>query len=380
MQPPAASRRPHRLEKHGDVRVDDYYWLRERENPEVIQYLEDENAYVREVMAHTADFEQRLFEEIKGRIKQTDMSVPYREGAYLYYRRYEEGREYAIYCRRLIDGAADERVILDGNAVAHGHEFCDVGSRRVSPNELSLAYAVDTVGRRQYAIRFRDLTSGEDLPDVIPDVTANVVWAADGETVFYARQDPATLRSYQILRHRLGTHPQTDSLVYEEADETFSCAVGLSRSKRYILIASFQTLTTECRYLDAADPDRAFTTFLPRRRKHEYALDHYRGRFYIRTNLDARNFKLMETDEDRPEPQHWRELIPHRDDVLIEGFEMFTDHLVVEERRDGLNQIRVRLGAARASIRLRSTSRRTMRTSIRTASRTRRRCGSATAR
>ena len=370
-EPPVAPRRPHRLEKHGDVRVDEYYWLRERDAPEVRAYLEAENAYLREALAGTADFEERLFEEIKGRIRQTDTSVPYREGEYLYYRRYENGREYEIHCRRRIEdegesgaeaqgeparrpaaGAADEsrsgaaadgeQVILDVNQVAEGHAFCQVAARPVSPNGRLLAYAVDTVGRRRYAVRVRDLATGRDLPDVIPDVTANLAWAADGETLFYARHDPATLRPYRILRHRLGDDPAADRLVHEETDAEFSCGVWPSRSKRYLLIGSFQTLTTEFRYLDAADPDAPPATFLPRERGHEYALDHYRGRFYVRTNAGAPNFRLLETDEDRPERGAWRELIPHRDDVLIEGFMLFRDHLAVAERHDGLTRIRVR--------------------------------------
>ena len=349
MSAPVAPRRPHRHEKHGDVRIDDYYWLRERDNPEVREYLEAENAYVREAMAGTAAFEERLFEEIKGRIEQTDMSVPYREGAYRYYRRYEEGREYEIHCRRpLADGsepdapADDEQVILDVNRVAAGHEFCQVASRPVSPGGELLAYAVDTVGRRQYTIRVRDLATGEDLPDVIAAVTSNVAWAADGKAFFYARHDPTTLRPYQVLRHRLGDDPAADRLVYEETDDTFSCGVWLSRSKQYILIGSYQTLTTEFRYLDAADPDAPLKTFLPRQRGHEYDIDHYRGRFTIRTNDGARNFRLMEAEGDPPALDGWQELVPHRDDVLITGFELFRDHLVVAERQAGLTRLRVR--------------------------------------
>ncbi|MYH27828.1 MAG: S9 family peptidase [Acidobacteria bacterium] len=349
MPPPRAPQRPHRHEKHGDVRVDDYHWLRERDNPEVKAYLEAENAYLREVASATAAFEERLFDEIKGRIEQTDMSAPYREGAYRYYRRYEEGREYEIHCRRPLAGAGaprgaadDEQVILDVNRVAAGHEFCQVASRPVSPGGRLLAYAVDTVGRRQYAIRVRDLATGEERPDVIADVTSNIAWAADGEAFFYARHDPTTLRPYRILRHRLGDDPSDDRLVHEEIDDTFSCGVWLSRSKRYVLIGSFQTLTTEFRYLDAADPDASPRVLLPRERGHEYDIDHYRGRFYIRSNDGARNFRLLEADDGAPARDAWRELIPHRDDVLITGFELFRDHLVVAERHAGLTRLRVR--------------------------------------
>ena len=345
MPPPSAPRRPHSLEKHGDVRVDEYYWLRDREDPEVRAYLDAENAWVRADLAHTDALQEELFEEIKGRIKQTDMSVPYREGAYLYHRRYEDGREYPIYCRRALGAAGeqgDEEVLLDVNAVAEGHAFCEVGSRRVSPDGRLLAYAVDTVGRRRYGVRFRDLDAGRDLPDLIPDVTANVAWAGGNDAVFYARQDPETLRPYQILRHRLGDDPRDDRIVYEEPDAEFSCAVWRSRSRRYILVGSFQTQTTEIHYLDPADPGAEPVPFLPRERGHEYEIDHFRGRFYVRTNAGARNFRLMETDEARPGLAHWRELLPHREDVLLEGFELFRDHLVAEERRDGLTALRVK--------------------------------------
>lgn len=349
MPPPRAPQRPHRHEKHGDVRVDDYHWLRERDNPEVKAYLEAENAYLREVTFATAAFEERLFEEIKGRIEQTDMSAPYREGAYRYYRRYEEGREYEIHCRRPLAGdgaprgaADDEQVILDVNRVAAGHAFCQVASRPVSPGGRLLAYAVDTVGRRQYAIRVRDLATGAELPEVIADVTSNIAWAAGGEAFFYARHDPTTLRPYQVLRHRLGDDPAADRLVHEETDDTFSCGVWLSRSKKYVLIGSFQTLTTEFRYLDATDPGASPRVLLPRERGHEYDIDHYRGRFYIRSNGGARNFRLLEADDEAPARDAWRELIPHRDDVLITGFELFRDHLVVAERHAGLTRLRVR--------------------------------------
>ena len=365
--PPRAARRPHRHETHGDVRVDDYHWLRERDDPEVRAYLEAENAHQRESMAATAGLEQRLFEEIKGRIRQTDMSVPYREGQYRYYHRFEDGGDYPIHCRQPVGArtgpiapgatppaappdalggppprSAGEEVLLDVNELAVGHGFCQVGSRAVSPSGRLLAYAVDTVGRREYAVRVRDLARAADLPDVIPDVTANVTWASGDDVLFYARHDPVTLRPYQVLRHRLGDDPARDRLVYEEADPTFSCAVWRSRSKRYVLIGSFQTVTTEIRYLDAADPDAAPAIFLARERGHEYEIDHYRGCFTIRSNAGAHNFRLLAADEDRTERAAWRELVPHRDDVLVEGFELFRDHLLVAERHEGLTRLRVR--------------------------------------
>ncbi len=341
-EPPHARVAPTRLEAHGVVRVDDYYWLRERDNPEVIAYLEAENAYTGAVMAPTDGLQDTLFAEIKGRIKQTDMSVPYREGDFAYHTRYEDGREYPIYCRTPIGEDGREQVLIDVNLLAEGHDFCQVSGRQVSPNQQLLAYATDLEGRRIHTIRIKDLTTGDILTDELTGVTANVVWANDGQTLFYTCQDPTTLRWYRVYRHRLGTPQVDDILVYEEPDETFNCEVGKSRSKRYLLIASYQTVSTEYRYLDADRPDGSFTVFVPRTRDHEYHLDHYRDHFFIRTNRDARNFKLMEAADGQCDPEAWVELIPHREHVLLGGFELFRDHLVVQERCNGLVQLRVR--------------------------------------
>ena len=344
---PRARVAPTRIETHGVVRVDNYYWLRERDNPEVTAYLEAENEHTRAVMAPTEALQETLFAEIKGRIKQTDISVPYREGDYTYYTRYEDGREYPIYCRKALEipqpsSRPSEQVLLDVNLLAEGHEFCQVSGRQVSPDQRLFAYATDLEGRRVYAIRIKDLTTGETLGDELTEVTSNLVWANDSRTLFYTRQNPATLRWFQVYRHRLGASQADDTLVYEELDETFNCEVGKSRSKRYLLIASYQTVSTEYRYLDADEPDGSFTVFLARARHHEYHLDHYRDRFYIRTNRDARNFKLMEAADGPSDPDAWVELIPHREDVLLGAFELFTDHLVVQERRAGLVHLRVR--------------------------------------
>ena len=342
---PRAARRPHQLTEHGDIRIDDYYWLRERDNPEVRAYLDAENEYLRTELSHTAALQDRLYDEIKSRIKQTDMSVPYRDGDYRYYRRYEDGHEYPIYCRQLVDGVqgdSSEQIILDVNEVSLGHDFCDVGSLRVSHDMTILAYAVDTIGRREYDLRFRHLKTGEEFDDVVRAVTANMVWAADNRTVFYVRHDPTTLRAYQVFRHELGTDASKDVRVFEESDETFSCAVGLSRSKGFLFIASCQTLTTEYHYLDSSSPKDAFSVFLPRVRGHEYEVDHFLDRFYIKSNDEAKNFRLLETDDQRVGREHWTEVVAHRDDVLIEGFETFDDHLVIEERRNGLTQIRIK--------------------------------------
>jgi oligopeptidase B len=339
LSPPVAKVVPVKLHKHGHVRTDNYYWLNERDDPEVIAYLEAENAYTEGVMAHTGGLQQALFEEIRDRIKQTDMSVPYKKDDYFYYTRFEDGKEYPIHCRKKETLDAPEGVMLDVNLMAEGHEFFSVGPYKVSSGQDTLAYPVDAVGRRIYTIHFKDLSSGEILPDVIPGVTANVAWAEDNKTLFYTKQDPATLRWHRVYRHVLGTDPAHDQLVYEETDETFSCFVLKTKSKQYIIIGCQQTLATEFRYLEADDPQGEFRLFLPREREHEYWVDHYRDHFYIRSNDQAKNFRLMKTPVGETGKEDWREVIPHRDDVLLEGFELFRDHLAVVERERGLVQI-----------------------------------------
>jgi oligopeptidase B len=342
VHPPAAPARTTKLEIHGHVRTDDYYWLRERENLEVIRYLEAENAYTETVMAHTKDFQERLFEEIKGRIKQTDISVPYRQGRYFYYTRFEEGKDYPIFARKRGSLDAPEEVMLDGNELGRGKSFFQVTGWQVSAGEDVLAFATDTVGRRIATIRFKSLRTGALLPDVIPSVTGNVAWAKDNRTLFYVKQDPVTLRWYRVYRHVLGTDPAHDELVFEERDETFSVSVFKTKSRQYIMIASEQTLASEYRYLDAGRPEGRFRVFLPRRRGHEYDVDHAGDWFYVRTNDAARNFRLMRTPVRRPAREHWEEVIPHRDDVFLQRFEVFKDHLVASERKDGLVRLRVR--------------------------------------
>lgn len=339
--PPTARVVPHELKHHGHTRIDNYYWLRDRDNPDTVAYLEAENAHTKEAMADVQRLEEALFTEIKGRIKQTDMSVPYRQGDYYYYTRYEEGQEYPLYVRKPHSVKHPEELMLDVNLLAEGHQFFAVGGLAVSFGQDLLAYAEDTRGRRVYTIRIKNLVTGETLPDVIQDVTSNITWANDNCTLFYAKQDPETLRSYRIFRHVLGTDPASDVLVYEEDDETFSAYVYKTKSKRYVMIASSQTVSSEYRYLDADDPAGEFTVFLPREREHEYAVTHFNDRFLVHTNHEAKNFRLMSTPVTRTGKENWEEVIPHRSDVLLEGFEVFRDHLVLEERVDGLMQIRV---------------------------------------
>ncbi len=361
---PRARVSPVRHEAHGVVRIDDYHWLRERGDPAVTAHLEAENAYIRAVMAPTEALQETLFAEIKGRIKQTDMSVPYREGAHLYYTRYEDGREYPIHCRRppgepasavhgpeVVDAPAagealppggGEEVLLDVNALAEGHDFCQVSALEVSPDGRLLAWAIDVEGRRIHTVRVKDLAADALLADELKGATSNLAWANDNRTLFYTRQHPDTLRWHQVWRHTLGTAQAEDVLVYEEADETFNCEVGKSRSKRYLLIASAQTVSTEYRVLDADRPDGAFELFWPRARGHEYDVDHYRDRFYVRTNRGARNFRLMETEAAGSPPGQWVEVVPHREDVFLESFALFRDHLVLQERCGGLTRLHVR--------------------------------------
>jgi oligopeptidase B len=339
LDPPVAKAVPKNLEAHGHVRVDDYYWLRERENPEVIDYLNRENDYTEAMMDHTKGLRDTLFEEIKGRIKQTDLSVPYRRQDFYYYSRTEDGKQYAIYCRKPDSLDAPEEIMVDTNILATGHDFFSLGNLSVSQNQNLLAYAQDTVGRRKYSIYFKNLTTGELLDDVIEDVTPNMAWANDNKTLFYTKQDPETLRSYRIYRHVLGTDSADDALVYEERDETFSCYVFKTKSRRYLIIGSSQTLSDEYRILEADNPDGEFRVFTPRERNHEHNIDHRADHFYIRTNKDAKNFRIMRTPEDKTGVAHWEEVVEHQQNSYIRSFELFNKHMVVEERRDALIHI-----------------------------------------
>jgi len=338
---PVVEKRPHTLEAHGEIRVDDYYWLRERSNPEVLAHLEAENAYTAAVMAPTDELQAQLFEELKNRIQPDDSTVPARYHGYYYYKRYEEGLEYPIYCRKKGSVDAPEEVTLDVNQIAEGHDFCSVRGVAVSPDTRLLAWAVDTVGRRKYTIHLTDMETGEVLTDVIPEVTGNLVWANDNRTLFYGKQDPETLRSYQVYRHELGTDPAADVLVYEETDPTFSVYVWKTRSEQYIMIDSEQTLAAEYRFLDADDPTGKFRMIAPRERDVEYSVSHVGDRFIIKTNLGAENFRLVEAPVANPGRENWRELIPGRDDIFLQGVEVFADFMVVTERSDGLRHLRI---------------------------------------
>ena len=340
-EPPVARVIPHSLVEHGATRVDNYFWLRERDNPEVIAYLEAENEYTQSMTAHTEELQEQLFEEIRGRIKQDDSSVPFKEGNHFYYTRYEDGKEYAIYARKRGSLDSEEEVMLDANVLAEGHGFFSVGVWQVTENERIMAYAIDTQGRRFYSIRFKDLETGEVLADQIDSVTPNLTWANDNRTLFYTKQDPETLRSYQIYRHTLGSDPANDELVYEETDTEFGAYIFKTKTKRFLIIGCYQTLSSEFRFLDADDPLGVFRVVLPREPKHEYSVDHFGDHFYIVTNDNARNFRLVRAPVRSLDRSHWEEVIAHRDDVLLQGVEVFRDFLVVNERANGLTQLRI---------------------------------------
>ena len=340
-EPPHPARVNKVLTAHGDSRTDPYYWLNERENPEVIAYLKAENRYLDTVMASTRTSQEQLFNELVGRIRQDDASVPYPDNGYYYYSRYETGKEYPVYCRRKGSMDAPEEVLVNVNELAKGFSYCSVAGLAVSPDNRVLAYSIDTVSRRKYEIRLKDLATGADLPDRIPETTGEVAWANDNKTFFYTRKNPVTLRSEKIYRHTLGTATSGDPLVFNETDETFSTGVSRSKSGAYIMIYSGSTLSSECRYLSADKPLGTFDVFNPREANHEYQVEYLDGYFYIRTNLDAPNFRLMKTEAAKTAKSNWTDVIPHRPDILLESFELFRSWLVVQERIKGLTQLRI---------------------------------------
>jgi oligopeptidase B len=339
---PVAKILPKQLKKHNEVRIDNYYWLNDRENPEVIDYLNKENDYYDAMTAHTKEFQKELFEEMKGRIKEDDQSVPYLYNGYYYITRYEKGQDYPIYSRKKGSLEAREEILFDCNVLAKGHTFFQLGGLSVSPDNRFASFGIDTVGRRIYTIQIKNLETNEILSDMIENATGGSVWANDNQTLFYTRQDKVTLRANQIFKHKLGSNADKDVLAYEEKDETFNVSVGKEKSKKYIVIGAESTLTTEYRILNSDTPDAEFKVFQPRVRGLEYSISHFGDSFYILTNKDkATNFKLMKTPENATEKKHWKEVLAHREDVLIEDIEIFSNYLVVEERSNGLNHIRI---------------------------------------
>ena len=341
MPAPIAIKKPQLLEIHGHQRQDPYYWMNYRENQEVIDYLNAENSYLKEVMKPTEGLQKQLFEEMKGRIKEQDESVPYFKSGYFWYSRFEKGSEYPVYCRKFGSLEAAEEIILDVNILAEGKSFYQVGQATCSTNQQLLAFAADEVGRRIYTIRFKNLDTHEFLGDQIPEVTGNFVWAADQQTVFYSKQDPETLRSFQIYKHILGSPSSTDQLIYEELDEEFSCMVHKTKSEKFILIHSESTISSEVRFIQADQPTASPQMLQPRIAHLEYAADHYGDYFYIRTNDQAQNFKLVKAPIANPSRENWIDVVPDRPEVLLEDFDLFSKYLVTQERSNGLTQIRI---------------------------------------
>jgi oligopeptidase B len=345
--PPVAKKLPRTAAIHGDVRVDDYYWLREKSNPEVLAYLEAENAYTQAVMKPTEPLQAALYKEMLSRIKQTDLSVPSREGDYFYYTRTETGKQYRIHARKRGSLEGREEITVDENELARGEKFFSLAGHIVSDDGNLLAYTTDVTGFREYTLHVKDLRTGALLPDRIKKV-GSVLWAADNKTLFYVTEDAAK-RPYRLYRHVLG-EPK-DELVYEEKDELFRLSARRSRDKKYALVSSTSSITTECRLLPSDQPTATLRVVLPRENDHEYHVEHRDGLLYIRTNKGAKNFRLVTAPVDDPRPQNWKELIPHRSDVLLEGIDLFVHHGVVSERSDGLPRLRVldlRTGTARA--------------------------------
>ncbi len=354
-KPPVAQKIPHEITTHGDSRIDNYYWMRlsdEQKNAEeanrdaqtnqVLGYLNAENAYTNDVMAHTEQFQKDLFSEMKGRIKETDQSVPVKDNGYWYYSRFEAGQNYAYNCRKKESlETGTEEILIDGPKLAEGKDYWAVGSYDVSEDNKYMCYGVDIVSRRIYTVYFKNLETGEMMEDILEGTSGGASWSNDNKTIFYTKKDPTTLRDNQVWRHELGTPQGSDVLVFEEKDEEFSCFVYKTKSKKYMVIGSNQTLSTEYRVLEANNPQGEFKIIQPRERNHEYGIDHYGDKFYIVTNWNAKNFRLMETSVDATSKENWKEIIAHRDNVLLEGITIFNSFLIVDERTEGLTQLRI---------------------------------------
>jgi oligopeptidase B len=337
---PLAKQIPKNLTIHDNVRVDEFYWLNDRENPEVIDYLNKENDYYNAHTAHTKEFQTSLFEEMKSRIKEDDSSVPYKYNGYWYITKYETGKDYPIYTRKKGTLEAEEELLFDCNEMAKDHSYFSLVGLNINLNNDLVSYGIDTTGRRQYTLYIKDLKTNTVLKDEISNTTGGSTWANDNKTLFYTKKDETTLRSEAIYKHRLNTDQKSDELIYEETDDTFGVSVYKTKSKKYLVIVSYSTLTTEYQILDANTPDADFKVFQPRTRGLEYSISHYEDSFYIVSNADgAQNFKLSKTSETQTEKNYWKDVIPHRENVLLEDIEIFKDFLVVSERENGLNQI-----------------------------------------
>ena len=342
MQAPKAKKTPTELTVHGDTRIDNYYWLNNREAPDVIDYLNAENAYTKHMMRHTEAFQKTLFEEMKSRIKEDDTSVPYKLNGYWYLTKYKKDNDYPIYVRKKESLDAEEELLFDCNEMAQDHAYFNLGGISISPDNTLVAFSTDTVSRRQYTIQIKNLVTGEIYPDKILNTTGSATWANDNKTLFYAMKDPVTLRAHKIFKHKLFSNSKTDTEVYHELEESFNTFVYKSKSKKYIIIGSSSTLSSEYRFLDANTPDNEFKVIQKRTKNLEYSIAHYQDSFYIISNIDnSTNFKVCKTSENATGKEHWQDVIPHRNNVLIEDIEIFKDYLVVNERENGLNKLRI---------------------------------------
>jgi oligopeptidase B len=340
---PIAKQIPKNLTMHDDVRVDEFYWLNDRENPEVIDYLNKENDYYDAHTAHTKKFQTDLFDEMKSRIKEDDSSVPYKYNGYWYITKYEKGKDYPIYTRKKETLEAVEELLFDCNEMAKDHSYFRLVGLNINSNNDLISYGIDTTGRRQYTLHIKNLKTNEVFKDEISNTTGGSTWANDNKTLFYTLKDETTLRSEAIYKHRLNTDPKSDVLIYEETDDTFGVSVYKTKSDKYLVIASFSTLTTEYQILNADTPDGDFKIFQARTRGLEYGISHFEDSFYVVSNADgAQNFKLSKTSETQTEKKYWKDVIPHRQAVLLEDIEIFKDFLVVSERENGLNHIHIK--------------------------------------
>ncbi|WP_461632943.1 S9 family peptidase [Labilibaculum euxinus] len=341
-KPPVAKKIVKELTIHGDTRIDNYYWMNQREDTAVINYLNAENSYTDAMMKHTEEFQTKLFDEMIARIKKTDESVPAKSNGFYYYSRTEGDAEYPLYCRKEGDLDAEEQIMLNVPEMAQGYSFFSIGDYSVSENNKILAYSEDTLSRRRYTIKFKSLVDDKVYADEIVNTTGGITWASDNKTVFYTVKHPETLLPYKVFKHVLGTPVEKDELVYEEKDNTFYTFCYKTKSRKYIIIGSTSTLSAEYRYIDASKPNSEFSIFQPREKDLEYSIDHFKGDFYIRTNYQAKNFRLMKTPVTKTTKENWMEVIPNRDDVYLSNFEIFENYLVVGERKNGLNQLRIR--------------------------------------
>ena len=349
--PPDAIIKPHELTMHGDTRIDNYYWMRltdeqknakdpDQQTQDVVDYIDQENQYTQSNLSHTRKLQNTIFDEMVSRIKKDDESVPYLKNGYYYYSRYEKDKEYRIHCRKKGSLDANEEILLDENILAEGYDYFSIGGMSISPNNKWLAFGVDTVSRRVYEIRFKNLESGDILDETIENSTGGVAWANDNETVFYTSKNETTLLGEKIWRHKIGSN-NLDKMVYHETDETFYNGVYRSKSGKFIIIYHSSTLITDYQILNADNPNGKFTRFTPRDFDHEYSIDHYKDKFYIITNWKAKNNRLMQTPDTKTNISNWREVLPQRDTVHLLSLEVFKDNLVINERKQGLRQLRI---------------------------------------